>query len=320
MIRIMAMDETGELHYPKQIDDLLQKTWNWYWVDFSTPTPDEAQELERFSFHPLAVKDCYYYTQKPKLDYYDDYQFFVLQAMNQTNYQAEEVDLFISPTFVLTFHYDPRPEIDIIWERLCVNEEGIRNRGTHGITYKIIDKLVDNYFPVAQNMEDQLTEFEAHILNQRGTSHHFMREIFRIRGHLLDLRMAIWPMRDLLYRTLNSHRMLLSAEERFYYSDIHDHLIKLAGMIESSGALANDIRDHYLSVNSHRMNLHMMTLTIITVIFMPLTFIAGIYGMNFKYMPELEWKYGYFAVLLIMLVIGLILFYNFKRKGWFNSD
>ncbi|SHF22985.1 magnesium transporter [Seinonella peptonophila] len=317
MIRIMAMDGTGELHFPDQINDLLQQTWNWYWVDFSKPTPEEAKKLERFSFHPLAVKDCFYYFQKPKLDYYDQYQFLVLNAFD-VDYQVHEVDLFFSHRFVVTYHFEQHNEIDTVWERIANhNIGGLRERGPAGITYKIIDKLVDSYFPTVQNIEHQLVQYENDLFDHPDASNRFVRDIFKMRKHLLDLRLAILPMRDLLYRIVNSRHIHLG-NEKYYYLHIHEHLEKLSQSIESSTNMASDIRDHYMSVNSHRLNKHMMILTIITVIFMPLTFIAGIYGMNFKFMPELEWRYGYFVVIGVMVTIAILLTINYR--GFFTKD
>lgn len=126
-------------------------------------------------------------------------------------------------------------------------------------------------------------------------------------------------MRDLLYRILNSERLPDFKKHKLYFSDIHDHLLKLSHMIESSRDMTSDMRDSYLSVNSNRMNKNMIVLTVITTIFIPLTFIVGIYGMNFENMPELKWKYGYFLVLGIIAFVGISMFLWFKRKGWFHT-
>ncbi|GAB7387092.1 hypothetical protein BSNK01_09280 [Bacillaceae bacterium] len=135
---------------------------------------------------------------------------------------------------------------------------------------------------------------------------------------MLKLRREIDSSRDLLFHILNSERLNGFAEYREYFTDIHDHLLKLSEMIESSREITSDMRDSYLSINSDRMNTIMMTLTVITTIFIPLTFIAGIYGMNFEYMPELKWRYGYFMVLGIMAILGTGMFFWFKRRGWFD--
>ena len=146
-----------------------------------------------------------------------------------------------------------------------------------------------------------------------------MDEVFEIRGSLLKLRKTVNFMRDLLYRILNAERLKGFQEHKLYFSDIHDHLIKLSNMIESSREMTSDMRDNFLSINSTRMNRNMMVLTVITTIFIPLTFIVGVYGMNFQNMPELSWKYGYFGVLLIMSIIAIVMFLWFKRKGWFDA-
>ncbi|MNY35478.1 Magnesium transport protein CorA [compost metagenome] len=145
-----------------------------------------------------------------------------------------------------------------------------------------------------------------------------MSQVFNVRGRLLKLRRTIVPMRDLMYRILNSQHVQSNGEERIYFGDIYDHLLKLTDMIEVDREMTADLRDSYISLNSNRMNSIMKTLTVITTIFMPLTLIAGIYGMNFRVMPELDWKYGYFGVLLLMLVLGAGMVRWFRRSGWFK--
>ncbi|MGN7233762.1 magnesium/cobalt transporter CorA, partial [Priestia megaterium] len=147
-----------------------------------------------------------------------------------------------------------------------------------------------------------------------------MNDVFDIRSDLLKLRKTILPMRDLLYRIINSERLYIPAEQKAYFNDIYDHLIKLTSMVEANRDMTSDMRDNYLSLNANRMNSIMMTLTIISSIFIPLTFVVGLYGMNFDHMPELHWHYGYYIVLGIMalMTIGMILW--FKRKGWFNVN
>jgi magnesium transporter len=141
-------------------------------------------------------------------------------------------------------------------------------------------------------------------------------QLFRARSQLLYLRQTINPMRDLVYRMLNSRHLIWMKSEQAYFMDIYDHLIKISDMIESNREVTSDIRDNYLSVSTHRTNRIMQVLTVITTIFMPLTFIAGVYGMNFEYMSELKWKYGYFLVLSVMISMGVGMYGWFKRKGW----
>ncbi|TCS95666.1 magnesium/cobalt transporter CorA [Hazenella coriacea] len=319
MIRSIAFTKDHQILENLQVEALQNPEILWYWVDFNMPTSEEASELEKFNFHPLAIDDCLYYLQRPKLDYYDSYAFFVLHALNPHTGQAQELDLFMGSNYVVTFHHEELVEVDLVFDRIKT-ESALHSSGVSYITYKLLDKLVDYYFPIAQQLEDRVADMEVKTGGTQQKVHLLMNEIFSIRRQLLKLRHTIWPMRDLMYRILNSHRLQLSTEEKHLYQDIHDHIEKLASMIDSTREVTADIRDHYLSINSNRMNSVMMTLTVITTIFMPLTFIAGIYGMNFEWMPELTWTYGYFFILGLMGTIAFVMYLWFKRKGWFEQD
>lgn len=145
-----------------------------------------------------------------------------------------------------------------------------------------------------------------------------MEDVFELRAQLLKLRRTIIPMSELLYRILNSERVNISKENRFYFMDIHDHLLRLIEIIESNREMTNDIRDSYISINSYRMNNIMKTLTVLSSIFIPLTFIASIYGMNFEYIPELSWRWGYFATLGAMFVVSSLMLFVLWKMGWFK--
>lgn len=319
MIRSIALTKDNQILENLSIEALQDPEILWYWVDFNTPTQEESSQLEKFNFHPLSIDDCLYYLQRPKLDYYDSYAFFVLHSLCPHTSKAQELDLFLGSNYVVTYHQQELVEVEIVFERVK-NDHLLHASGVSYITYKLLDKLVDHYFPIAQQLEDRVAAIEVKTDQTQQRVHLLMNEIFTIRRQLLKLRHTIWPMRDLMYRILNSHRLHLSTEEKHLYQDIHDHIEKLASMIDSTREITADIRDHYLSVNSNRMNSVMMTLTVITTIFMPLTFIAGIYGMNFEWMPELTWKYGYFFILLLMGFISFAMYLWFKRKGWFEQD
>ncbi|WP_240627387.1 magnesium/cobalt transporter CorA [Thermoflavimicrobium daqui] len=317
MIHTMAVKKDGTMVIDLPIQQLNHPEIDWYWVDFDVPTFDETSYLKDFfGFHPLAIEDCLHFLQRPKLDYYEDYRFFVLHAIKAADLRVEEVDLFVSERYLVSFHKAKLVEIDEVRERVS-QQQDLKQKGPGIIAYKIIDKLVDAYFPLVQNIEDQLAKIESSA--QKVSTKITIDQIYHIRSNLSKLRRSVVPMSELLYRIINSERVILQTE-RVYFSDIYDHLIKLSHMIDSSREITADIRDSYLSLNSYRMNKIMMTLTVITTIFMPLTFIAGIYGMNFDYMPELKWRYGYFIILGVMAIIGSGLFLWFKYKGWFDQD
>jgi magnesium transporter len=319
LIRTLVCTNGKVIEKNLPLSDLQQMETDWYWIDFDVPSMQEAAQLEQMGFHPLAIKDCLHSLQRPKLHYFEGYTFYVLHALSAKTFKPQEIDLFVGEKFVVTFHYQKHEPIDEVWNRMK-SDPGVQAKGPKFIAYKIMDKLVDSYFPIAQVVEDRIIALEEKSRRKHRKLQALLNEVFAIRGRLLSLLHTIWPMRDLLYRILNSDHLSLTNEEHRHYSDIYYHLEKLSSMIESSREMTADIRDSYLSVYSHRANSIMMTLTVITTIFMPLTFIAGIYGMNFENMPELKWKYGYFMVLGLMGFIAFMMVLWFRKKGWFDSD
>ncbi len=313
MIRTFAVTNDLRLINDIPIERLAESDIKWYWVDFDTPTEEEAMLLKsHFDFHPLAIEDCLHFLQRPKLDYYDGYDFFVLHSLNQTTFVPEEVDVFVGHNFIVTFHLLASNEIELVRKRVLEDNNSI-NKGLLYIFYLIMDKIVDEYFPSIYQIEDNLNEIETKKTNQN-----LIKNVYKIRTQLLKLRRTIFPMRELLYRILNSDRVLVPKDDRVYFMDISDHLLKLSEMIETNREMTADIRDNYISVNSNRINTIMKTLTVISSIFIPLTFIASIYGMNFEYMPELTWRWGYFVVLGVMASVGSGLLLLLWGKGWFK--
>jgi magnesium transporter len=254
--------------------------------------------------------------QRPKVDHYEDTHFFVVHSLHQDTLIAEEINFFLGPRGIVTFHLASSEEIDETWRRIL--DPSIRDGKDHNyVSYLIIDQLVDNYFPTLYRIEDQLNELE--VEGEMKVNIQVMTEqIYDIRADLHRLRRTVIPMRELLYRMISSDKIPGVKEQHAYFTDIHDHLLKLTEMIESNREMTADLRDSYDSLRSNRMNGIMKTLTVITTIFMPLTFIAGVYGMNFANMPELNWSWGYFIVIGVMLSLGFGMYLWFKRKGWFD--
>ncbi|MDQ0229513.1 magnesium/cobalt transporter CorA [Metabacillus malikii] len=315
MIRTLAITSEKEVVYNQPLRKLNRKNFEWFWVDFQEPTAEETKELSRFfRFHPLAIEDCLEFVQRPKLDFYDQYLFIVVHSINQATLEADEVDIFVSDNYIVTFHKKPVRDMNNLWHR--VKQDLLLQESPLQIMYHIIDHLVDDYFPPVYRLEDLINQVEANTSDQ--TISELMEQIFDIRSQLNKLRRTIIPMRDLLYRIISSSRFNSFKEKHIYLHDIYDHLLKLVEMIDANRELSTDIRDSYLSINSDRMNRVMMTLTVISSIFLPLTFIAGVYGMNFEYMPELSGKYSYFIILGVMFVIGIGMVLFFHRMGWFR--
>ncbi|AZN39398.1 magnesium/cobalt transporter CorA [Paenibacillus albus] len=308
--RVMQLSSFSELDDPKA-------HVQWYWVDFCEPTEEESKLLDDyFHFHPLAIEDCMLYLQRPKMDHYEDVHFLVLHAIDERTLEATEVDLFIGKNFLVSYHQQPHQEVNQAWEKVRHKPHTEAHGNLHA-AYAVMDELVDQYFPALQAIEDQLLEFETEGTNEQNFRSN-LNHVFDIRNKLLKLRKTFVPMRDLLYRLLNTQRIEALPHYHLFFTDIYDHLLKLAEMVDSNRDMTSDLRDHYMSINSNRMNEIMKTLTVITVIFMPLTFIAGIYGMNFSNMPELQWHAGYFLVLIVMAVLSVGMYAWFKGKGWFE--
>ncbi|MED2972127.1 magnesium/cobalt transporter CorA [Fictibacillus sp. B-59209] len=318
MLRIMSVTKNHEVLLQPSVESLSDDQIAWYWVDFTHPSEEEIKLLSTlFHFHPLAIEDCLQFLQRPKLEYYQGYSFFVMHALDSHSLSAKEVDLFIGENFIVSFHFDELKELDSTWnyfQSVC-DYSAI---GPIEVGHKIMDKIVDTYFPIVQNIEDHLLDIENNY--ERGNKHSLIQQTFDVRGDLLKVRRSIFPMRDLMYRILESKRFMISEHKKAYFHDIYDHLIKLSEMIDSNREMTSDIRDNYISLNSYKMNNIMKTLTVITTIFMPLTFIAGIYGMNFRYMPELNWHNGYFIILGCMTALGLSMYFWFRKKGWFDQE
>ncbi|MEQ6389716.1 magnesium/cobalt transporter CorA [Bacillaceae bacterium S4-13-58] len=318
MIKCIGITNENKVQTNIGIEDILGTNFKWIWVDFIESSEKEVEHLsDTFGFHPLAIEDCVHRLQRPKLDYYEDYTFYVTHSVREENRELlkEELDFFVGSNFIVTFHQEPSKEINQVWDKLS-SATSIEKWDAYYVFYEVLDKIVDHYFPLIYQIEDDLDKIEDNT--QRKSMNALMEELFDTRYMLLNLRHTVNPMRDLLYRMLNSHHLNEVKDRREYFSDIYDHLLKLSEMVMSNREITADIRDSYLSLNSHQTNNVMKVLTIITSIFAPLTFIAGIYGMNFENMPELTWKYGYFLSLGLMGIIAVAMYLWFRSRGWFK--
>ncbi|KTT84086.1 MULTISPECIES: magnesium/cobalt transporter CorA [Mammaliicoccus] len=304
-------DELKETNSPKDISEEKK----WIWVDLNEPTKEESEILvDYFDFHPLSVEDATQVQQRPKFKQYDDYQFIVFHALDLKTLESEEVDIFIGDDFIVTFHRERYEEIDTIKRKLF--NETIEINEPKDILLHILDDIVDNYFPFIYDIEDKVFNFEDRH-NLDITTKTLIDDTFDLRQELLIIKRTVQPMKDLVYRMREGKVLHLNEQQFLYITHINDHLMKQMEMVDSSREMTSDIRDNYISLNSFKMNNIMKILTIYSVVFMPLTLIAGIYGMNFTNMPELEWHTGYYIVLIIMAVIAIIMLIVFKKKRWF---
>ena len=282
-------------------------------------TLEELQKL--LGLHALAMEDVVNLHQRPKVDVYDDHLYLVMRMFQLSDgLREEQVSLFLGQGWVLTLQERPGDNLDLVRQRVRQGRPKIRNGGSDYLAYAIVDALVDHFFPVLEHYGDHLEALEDQIFEAQGNEPAI--QLQRIKRDLVSVRRAVWPLREALGHLLREDTPLIGQETRVYLRDAYDHAIQLLDLVESDREIASGLKDVLLSVISNRMNEVMKVLTIIGTIFIPLGFIAGLYGMNFDpqaspwNMPELGWAFGYPGALLLMAGVagGLLLF--FKRKGW----
>jgi magnesium transporter len=279
---------------------------------------------EIFKLHPLALEDVVNVHQRAKVEQYDDQVFIVVRMAHAgERLETEQVSMFLGKGFVITFQETlPGDAFEPVRERIRAARGQIRNRGNDYLAYALIDAAIDSFFPVLETLGEQVESLEEEALSHatRGT----ISRIHAVKHDLLTLRRAIWPAREALHLLARDPCALVAEETRIYFRDCYDHTIQLLDLLETYRELGADLRDLYMSAVSNRMNEIMKVLTIISTIFIPLTFIVGVYGMNFDTeqmlnMPELRWKYGYLFVWSLMGAVVIFMLYFFRRKGWIGA-
>jgi magnesium transporter len=271
-----------------------------------------------FGFHPLALEDVLNCGQRPKVEDYGAYHFIVLKSMRikpEEGLELEQISFFLAGNYVLTLQQFHGDSFDAVRERIRRGKGQIRKMGSDYLAYALIDALVDEFFPVLETYGERIEALEdALVLNPTAETLH---EIHQVKRDLLLLRRTAWPERDLINSLLHEESDIIRPEVQVFLRDCYDHTIQVIDMIETYRDLAAGLLDVYLSSASNRLNEVMKVLTIISTIFIPLNFIAGLYGMNFTHMPELNEPWGYPAILAVMFVLGVSMVLYFKRKKWF---
>lgn len=270
-----------------------------------------------FGIHPLVLEDIANTDQRPKAEEYDQYLFVVLKMLNpvETGVVSEQVSLILGETWLLTFQegLDGDP-FNPVRERLKNVQGRLRSQGADFLAYSLMDVIVDNYFIVLEQVADSIEGLEEELM--RTPSQRTLAEIYRLKRELLFIHKAIWPLREVIGSMIRRESLLVKETTVIYLRDLYDHTVQVIETVETLREMLSGMLDIYLSSVSNRMNAIMKVLTIIATIFMPLTFIAGLYGMNFRHMPELEWPWGYPAVLILMLTITIGMLIFFRNKKW----
>ena len=270
------------------------------------------------SIHPLTLEDIVNTEQRPKIEEYEDYLFFVLKT---SAYEAQDrepemsqISLILKPHIVISFEETGGEVWDTVKNRIRSGKGRIRKEGSDYLAYCLIDAVVDHYFNILEKLgEDVELVQEALIGNPTSTT---LQDIHRMKRAMILFRRSVWPLRESVGSLLRGESALIRKSTLVYFRDVYDHIIHVIDSIEIYREMLAGMMDLYLSSISNRMNEIMKVLTVIATIFMPLTFIAGVYGMNFKYMPELEWHWGYPAILLVMTGVAIAMLIYFRRRRW----
>jgi magnesium transporter len=301
----------------ERISDFCALAQNIIWVDVPDPTSQDFHDLaHEFGFHPLAIEDCRNEHQRPKVDEYPGYYFIVLyeaELVDSRHLVLRELNIFLGKNYLVTVHSQPIKALGTA-ERLWREWRDLAERGTGLLAYLIMDPIVDDYMGVLDALSDLMDDLEDRIFVDYQAA--AIEDIFRIKKELLFMRRAVTPLRDVFNTLLRREQPIFSRETLIYFQDVFDHLIRVADTVDTLRDMLGSTMDAYLSISGHRMNMIMKRLTSISTILMSITVVAGIYGMNFKYMPELDWRYGYAGALMAMLLIGLALFIYFRRIKW----
>lgn len=273
----------------------------------------------KFGIHSLALEDILNTHHRPKVEEMDGYALIILKMLffdeDSQTIDTEQISLILGHNYVITFQEREGDVFDAVRGRLQRSSGRIRQRGTDYLAYALIDSIVDSYFHILEKVGDQLAGLEEELVQNPSQSslarvHHYKRE-------LLKMRKSIWPLRDVINELYKEEPAYIMEDTRVFLRDLYDHTIQIVDTIEIFRDTVSGLQDLYMSAVGNRMNEIMKVLTIMASIFIPLTFIAGIYGMNFEYIPELKWHYGYFMAWAVMLccVVGMVLY--FRSKKWF---
>lgn len=291
-----------------------------HWIDVRGISDSKFIEAigARFHIHPLALEDILDIEQRPKMDEYENAIFITAVALKldteTEELKKEQITLYFGKNFLISFQEDADDFLKVIRERIIQKKGRIGARGTDYLAYSILDFIVDHYYNALDHIEKRLSRLDE--LLHEEESNISQKELHDIKIQIIRIRKSIYPMREVINRFIRTENVLIHAETDVYLRDLADHSFQIADMSETYQDMINSLHDLYQAETSNRLNNVMKILTIISTIFIPLNFIAGIYGMNFEHMPELAWKGGYFLVLGIMAAVAVSFLVYFRRKKW----
>ncbi len=307
-----------------QLPELLKDPSVVIWVDMESPTEaDERVLLDVFKFHPLTVEDCRENRHYPKIEEFTGYLYFIVHGVradtSPDHFNTIELDGFLGKNYVITYHHDMFRSINNV-KQLLRTSPILCRRGPAFLCHQILDQIVDFYSPVLDDFDDRIDHLEEEIFNLKQPNNQILSQITELKRGVLRLRRISVKQMDVILRmSRGEFANLIPEDMRPFYRDVHDHLTRVVDLAENYRDLISGSLEAYLSVVSNRMNEIMKVLTIFSAIMLPLTFIAGVYGMNFDNMPELHSRYGYFATIAVMVVVALVMLFFFWWRGWLGN-
>ena len=309
---------------PEKFTELIQNEQSVLWVDFSSEPPEICQPiLERFGFHPLAIDDALQETHVPRLDDWGEYLYIVFNYMvmevnsNTWDPQVDELDIFLGKNYVITHHDYPVTAVDEAWTVCDRDERNVREGADH-ILYRIADYLMANYMPIVEKIDEVIDQIESQVFQRPSPT--TLERLLTIKRVLVAMRRIIIPQREVLNKLARDDYPIIDRKDRVFFRDIYDHLVRLHDLNESLRDLVGSVLDTYLSVVNNRMNEVMKTLTVITTIFMPLTFVTGFFGMNFfEPLGNLTaWTRDviFYITMVIMVFLPIAMYIWMRRRTW----
>lgn len=308
----------------EQLPDLLNDDKAVIWIDMEAPTEAEERILrDVFRFHPLTIEDCRETRNYPKVEEFPGYLYMIVHGVkadtSPDRFNTIELDAFLGPNYVITYHHDMFRSINNVKKLLSTTPIACQ-RGPAFLLHQILDQIVDYYSPVLDDFDERIAKLEDDIFTLSRPNKAILEEIMDLKRGVLRLRRISARQMEVILRTSRGEFSLIPPALLPFYRDIHDHIIRVTDLAESYRDLISGSLDAYMSVVGNRMNEVMKVLTIFSAIMLPLTFIAGVYGMNFENMPELATRFGYFVVLGLMFVVAVGMLLLFWFRGWIGRS
>ncbi len=292
------------------------------WLDVRTPDEaDWATLAETFAFHPLAIEDAQKQGQRPKLDVYDGYLFLTIRvwigtkgATDDLDDATQEVDIFLGPNYLITIHNETCGVIDEVRRRWEKRPDAV-GASPSALLHTLLDTVVDAYFPAMDQADEEIDRIETAVYGSRDASD--LGPALQLKKRLMLLRQTVSPLRDVLNELLRGGEGLIDAQTRVYFQDVYDHALRLVEQLDLHRDILGGVMEAVMAQTSNRLNEVMKRMTAISTVLMSAGLITGVYGMNFKYMPETNWHYGYFGALAAMVGVATGLFLYFRKVRWF---